>query len=245
METRVQEAPRQPLDELWAALAGAAGSKDGVASVIESAIRDGLLAKGYRLPTEREIALVTGLSRTTIRDSLSKLTDKGLIARHVGRGTFVSPSAAPAGVEPPAFTWDEMPSPREFVDFRRECEPSLAALVVMNASDAELKAIQAMALGGRQARTWDHSEAVDSEFHLRLYEASHNAVFRQLGRFLTSVRRGKIWLALKQQNYSPEGWQHYQKQHEQIMDLLLARDIKAAREAMRLHLDRVQGWVES
>lgn len=49
----------------------------------------GRLAAGYRLPSEREMAELLAVNRTTVLQAYSELKDEGLIASHVGKGTFV------------------------------------------------------------------------------------------------------------------------------------------------------------
>jgi GntR family transcriptional regulator len=53
-------------------------------------IEAGRLVVGDRLPAERELATSAGVSRMTARAALRALADRGLVARDVGRGTFVA-----------------------------------------------------------------------------------------------------------------------------------------------------------
>jgi len=53
-------------------------------------IRDGTLAPGERLPSEREVTDISGLSRVTVRKALRGLADRGLIRQRQGSGTYVS-----------------------------------------------------------------------------------------------------------------------------------------------------------
>ena len=67
-------------------------------------IESGSLRRGGRLPATRELAGQLGLNRTTVSAAYSLLESEGLIAGHVGRGSFVtgraktsSDAPAPAG----------------------------------------------------------------------------------------------------------------------------------------------------
>jgi DNA-binding FadR family transcriptional regulator len=235
----------QVLDKqsLWTEIATAGGNKGRLISLLEEAIRNGVLTHGERLPTEREVAEATGLSRNTVRDAFSRLTERGFIARQVGRGTFVNHSPREPSLKPAESALPHLPSPRELTEFRMECEPTLTTLIVMNASDAELIEIEQLARKGRDTITWDQSEANDAEFHARLYEATGNSVYQHIGRYLRQVRRSQAWMSLKQQTFSLERWQHYQQEHEVIITCLRNRDSRGSREALRIHLSRVQGWV--
>ena len=52
-------------------------------------IRDGRLAAGAKLPTEAAIMEEFGVSRTVVREAISKLQAAGLVATRHGIGTFV------------------------------------------------------------------------------------------------------------------------------------------------------------
>jgi len=66
-----------------------------------SRIRSGELARGERMPATRELAGLLGLNRTTVAAAYEILESEGLIAGHVGRGSFVTGnrSAATAGAD--------------------------------------------------------------------------------------------------------------------------------------------------
>ena len=62
---------------------------------IASRVRSGDLARGERLPATRELAGLLGLNRTTVSAAYDILETEGLIARQVGRGSFVTGAGAP------------------------------------------------------------------------------------------------------------------------------------------------------
>ena len=61
-----------------------------VAIEIEGRIRAGEWTARSRLPPERELSRQLDVSRSTVRQALAELEDRGLITRHQGRGTFVA-----------------------------------------------------------------------------------------------------------------------------------------------------------
>jgi GntR family transcriptional regulator len=58
---------------------------------IAEAIASGRLAPGDSLPAERDIALLTGLSRVTVRKAVQALAATGQLRQKRGSGTFVAP----------------------------------------------------------------------------------------------------------------------------------------------------------
>jgi len=61
---------------------------------IEAAIEAGLLPPGGALPSEREIAALTGLSRVTVRKAIQALVDDGAVVQRQGSGSFVTDRTA-------------------------------------------------------------------------------------------------------------------------------------------------------
>jgi GntR family transcriptional regulator len=63
-----------------------------LAELLEQEIASGRWAPGARIPSEPELCEQFGLSRTTIRQALARLEQRGLIQRLKGQGTFVQRS---------------------------------------------------------------------------------------------------------------------------------------------------------
>ncbi|WP_127561255.1 GntR family transcriptional regulator [Nioella ostreopsis] len=53
----------------------------------------GILPPGASLPSEREIASLTGLSRVTVRNAIQALVEAGTVVQRQGSGTFVTEKA--------------------------------------------------------------------------------------------------------------------------------------------------------
>jgi GntR family transcriptional regulator len=78
-----------PTDELSLRIGGLP-LPDLVADALRKAIANGKLKSGQRLPAEPLLAEQLGVSRATLRQAVSLLTQEGLLIRQHGRGTFVS-----------------------------------------------------------------------------------------------------------------------------------------------------------
>lgn len=59
---------------------------------IENGIATGFLAPDMPIPPEREIAVLTGLSRVTVRKAIAELAEKGLVVQKQGSGSYVAPA---------------------------------------------------------------------------------------------------------------------------------------------------------
>ena len=60
-----------------------------LAELLEDEIASGRWDSGRRIPSEPDLCDHYGVSRTTVRQALSRLEQEGLVARAKGRGTFV------------------------------------------------------------------------------------------------------------------------------------------------------------
>src|SRR4051794_33771368 len=68
-------------------------------STFTEQIRSGSLQVGNKLPTETEIALQEGVSRTVVREAITRLQGEGLVETRHGVGTFVLAPANPLQFE--------------------------------------------------------------------------------------------------------------------------------------------------
>ena len=60
-----------------------------IVRLLEEKIVSGVYPPGYRLPPERELCEIYGVSRVTARQALAELAQRDLVVRHQGQGTFV------------------------------------------------------------------------------------------------------------------------------------------------------------
>lgn len=103
-----------------------------LASHIRSLMTGGELREGERLPATRELAGLLGLNRTTVSAAYALLEEDGLLAGHVGRGSFVArpPKQSNAGetdwerILPPAETGFGAPPGEIAVSFATSRPPA-------------------------------------------------------------------------------------------------------------------------
>ena len=64
----------------------------GLVSRLSEAIRNGSLQPGERLPTEQEMTVQFGISRTAVREAVAALKAEGLLSSRHGACVFVAAS---------------------------------------------------------------------------------------------------------------------------------------------------------
>nr|WSY48848.1 PLP-dependent aminotransferase family protein [Streptomyces sp. NBC_00886] len=106
-----------------------------LACAIEDAVRRNELAGGVALPSERRLAAMLDLSRSTVIRAFELLTERGTVRRIQGSGTFIADL-------PPERIPDQLPPPlRTYYRAGSLVTPNLAAAVFPSARDLPLDAL--------------------------------------------------------------------------------------------------------
>lgn len=217
------------------------------------------LGPGSRLPTERQLAVDLGVTRSGVRLALAALEADGLISREVGRGTFFSDTAfrntagqafdalretpgeaagkAAAYPAPAAMDF----APADVMTIRRLLEPQALPLVVMWATARDFAEMERCVAGGDQAVNYEEFETWDLALHRAIMAAAHSPLLAALYSVVEAARHGQVWGDLKRRSASSQRRAVYQEDHRAIVTALRARDADAAIESMRTHLTRVAG----
>ena len=234
-------------------LADPADHRHRLAEIILVESRRAGLGRGSRLPTERQLAVNLGASRTSVRRALTVLEAEGRISREVGRGTFLREDPRPAGNGAAADQADGAKAregahpgqagfaPADVMTVRRLLEPPAMKLVVAWATTADFEEITRCLAGGERATSYDEFESWDLALHRSIMAASHSPLLTRLYAVLEEARHSRFWGDLKRRSASRERQRANQADHAELVAALRARDADRAVEAMRAHLARVAG----
>ncbi len=205
-----------------------------VADQLTRAIREGDFVAGQRLPSERDLAERFQVSRPTIREALIALDIQGLVEARQGSGLYVK-TAALARQAPEldigAF---------ELTEARRLFEGEAAALAAALITDAEIRELEGIVTEIRdENRRRVPGEQADRSFHLTIAKATRNSAILGVIEQLWDMRYKSPLCMNMLERARRVGVQPRVDEHERILEALRARDSKAARKAMRDHLERV------
>jgi DNA-binding FadR family transcriptional regulator len=207
-------------------------------------IRDGRLRPGDKLPTEAAIRVEFGVSRTVVREAISKLQASGLVRTRHGVGTFVE-DLGPAGGEGAGFRIDpaQMATLHDVVavlELRIGVETEAAGLAAQRRSSAQLEVLRlALEAVGSAVEAGDSAVVADVEFHLAISRATANPHFVALMSALgpSLIPRARLAPPAAQTDAERLSYlRRVQVEHESIVDAIAAQDPDAARAAMRTHL---------
>jgi DNA-binding FadR family transcriptional regulator len=231
--------PREPMDTSFAARRKPRTLALELVDALSDRIRDGRLATGAKLPTEAAVMQAFGVSRTVVREAISKLQASGLVATRHGVGTFVVGlgDAAPFRIAPEQFA--TLRDVIAVLELRIGIETEAAALAALRRTAQNLADMRA-ALDAFAAALAEGRDAVgsDFQFHLEIARATQNAHFAELMGSLGSMIIPRARLAPAEPVGGPprEYLQRVNGEHENILDAIASQDAEAARAAMRTHL---------
>ncbi len=189
-----------------------------------------------RLPTERQLAVDLGVSRSAVRHAMAVLQAEGRISREVGRGTFLRDGNGTQDV-PAADPADY--SPADVMLVRRMFEPHAMSLVVAWATDRDFAEMDRCLRGGDASDEHDEFEVWDGALHRAIIAATHSPLLVRLYTEVERARHGKVWGDLKRRSASAARREEYKSDHAEIVTALRQRDADRASAAMRTHLARV------
>lgn len=224
----------EPIDR-----ADSRGLAHGVGERITALIVNGDFRLGDRLPSESALMERYAVSRTAIREAISRLQAAGLVETYRGKGTFVLTRPVQTTFTPPARvrTLDDV---LQLIDFRLGCEVEAAGLAARRRTPAQLTRISE---AHHRFATSDFRPSgqvdADFQFHLSVAEASNNRyyvdVLKSLGPTMIAMPQTRLAAAVD----TAEHILHLTRvsyEHEDIFAAIERRDVQAAAAAARNHL---------
>ncbi len=201
-------------------------------------IGDGQFQPGDKLPTESAIMQAQGVSRTVVREAISRLQAGGYVETRHGIGTFVLERRSESFLIDPA-TITTLKDVLAMLELRISLEVEAAGLAAQRRSNEQLQAMRTLLDSMRGgAEQPDRAVSADLELHLLIATSTGNRYFSDIMGYLGTVliprtRLNSAYLAHDDQ-------QRYQSrldaEHEAIVQAIEDGHVEGARAAMRLHL---------
>jgi GntR family transcriptional regulator, transcriptional repressor for pyruvate dehydrogenase complex len=196
-----------------------------------TAIRLGLLPAGSKLPPERQLAKELRISRSTLREALTTLTQSGhlLAQRGRGGGTFVAKA-------PPLAEEDTEPLGQEawsVLEHRVAVETGATILACERAEPPDLDRLDELVETMAEAGDFSDYRRADIRFHIGIAEAARSP---RLVIEMTEVQ-GAMSDLIALIAHPEQVLTHSNAQHHQLVQLLRRRDATGAVGLMREHIE--------
>lgn len=217
-------------------------SVKAVSSDLRQAIDEYAPINGDRLPPERELRVILGCSRETLRACYETLAVEGLIWRHVGQGTFRGRRPVHMPVRDTLLV--EGATPPDVMRARLLLEPQVAAEAALRADTSDVTHLRKKIAEGRAAPDRAACEQADDAFHRAVAETSRNPVLIGFLIYLSGARRRVAWQREWDRTYrkiAPDEFQTtHSDQHDAIVDAIAKADPDVASDAMEAHLKAIE-----
>lgn len=210
---------------------------DRLTDMLAQEIRRGAYPVNSRLPTEKFMTEQYGVSRTVVREVISRLKSAGLVETRQGSGTVVlDPSSSDAfRLGQP----DEDPARGvlRIIELRRGLEGEMAALAAERRSAQDMLRInRALAAIDRAVEMDGDGVEEDLAFHIAIAHATGNPHYPELLGMLTRALKDAIRVTRGNEARQAQLADDVRNEHETIRAAIERRDIDAARAAAFHHM---------
>lgn len=221
------------MERIWEPIKEAGNLTDRIVTRIEELIGNDRLEPGERLPSERDLAKMLGVSRPALREALKTLEAHGRLTVRHGQGVFIAAST------------DEMMRSRlanlevsmmELYAMRNVLEVPAAQWAAASASDEDLDKLRNALESEEEARKppidFDKLGLLDAGFHLLIVEIANNRFLLQTLGVLQEMMAAGMETTLS----VPGRIESSRQDHRAIFEAICNHDSEAAGAASARHI---------
>jgi GntR family transcriptional regulator, transcriptional repressor for pyruvate dehydrogenase complex len=220
---------------MWQPVAQRGSLSERIVAQVELLLRDERLKVGDRLPPEREMAQLLGVSRPSLREAVRILQARGrLVVKH-GQGVFVSEPQSGrdlrAALHRAEVNLHELFAMREVLEVPAA---SWAAERISPEEVAELRTTldQLEAAFDDDSPDFERLANLDAAFHLGIARAAGNQFLQQTSNVLHDI----LLSGMESTLLIPGRREKSRREHQRILDALTAGNPAAAGRAARGHV---------
>lgn len=218
---------------------------DQITRVLAEQLRSGAYPVHSRLPTERAMAETFGVSRTVIREAISRLKSEGLVETRQGSGTGVLDPKSSASFRLSSQKGNPAEGVLRIIELRSGIEAQMAALA------AERRTLASLADIKRALKDIDRAVAAgrdgvkeDFAFHMAISRATGNPYFMDMLGMLTGAIQEAIHVTRSNEASRGDLTDAVRAEHQAITAAIQARDPLAARAAAFQHMESTIGRIK-
>lgn len=205
---------------------------------IQNMIMEGSLKKGDKLPSERDLCEILGVSRTSIREALKALQVVGLVESRQGEGNFIQENFENSLFQPLSVMFMLQESkPEEILELRTILEVQTAALAAENITSDEIEELNILINKLKESQDEENNVKIDKKFHYKIAQAAGNFLVLNILNAISSLMDVFIKDARKMILSKEENKEKLIEQHENIYKALANRNSIDASAAMKKHMD--------
>lgn len=213
--------------------------RNSVADTVQHLVQNILstrISPGGKLPSERQLVEMLGVTRSTLRESLKTLSLLGVVEIRQGDGTYVS--SEPSSLLPKVVSWGMLlntAETRQLIEARRFLETSLVGLAAKRSSDEERLKMRQLLQQMKEAASAEEFADYDSEFHLQIARSAKNVLLSSTLQNTKALLQA--WVERVVESSTDRAW--VIEQHSQILIAIEKQDPESAIAAMEIHMEEV------
>ncbi|MFT0532626.1 FadR/GntR family transcriptional regulator [Castellaniella hirudinis] len=213
-----------------------------VVTALSERIRQGEFHVGEKLPTESALMESFGVSRTVIREAISRLQAAGLVETRHGIGTFLLEPQNEQQLRIRTENILTMLDVMAILELRISLETEAAGLAAQRRTDAQVQQLRGILddFSRHVQKKTGNAVVSDVAFHLLVASATGNRYFhdilKQLGRAIIPRTRVDSAAIAQEEGDRTRYLERVHLEHEDIFNAIVRKDSDAARAAMRTHL---------
>ena len=214
------------------------GVAQSVVNRILDLVRTGMLRSGDRLPSERELIDIFGISRPSLREAIRALSTLGVVETRHGGGAYVTDLEARTLLAPLDFFLSLSQSNlADVFESRRIVEIEIVRKAAINATAEDVETLKGMLVAHEKVLTDPVGfRILDARFHAQLSQIAGNSILERIAYGLYNMgldirRRATENVALIRRSLG---------EHTAIVRAIEAGDTAAAVHAMAFHLDHIE-----
>lgn len=211
-----------------------------LADQVTEALTSKILANEFadsQLPSEQAMAEGFGVSRTVIREAVSRLKAEGLIDTRQGRGAFVRNDRLDVPFRIDLNSKDLLGSLLHIIELRRGLDAEIAYLAATRRKRDQMAAIRrALAEIDKASKAGRDAAAEDLAFHLSIVRATGNPIFLELLQFLNRFLYIGIRVTRANEDKRIEFSEQTRVEHTAIANAIGRQDPEAAATAAKIHM---------
>ncbi|MCU6793842.1 FadR family transcriptional regulator [Paenibacillus sp. WQ 127069] len=213
-----------------------------VSERIKNHIIENELKEGERLPSEKQLIDMLGVSRTVVRESLKSLEMIGILKIKTGDGIYVNALSLKPVMDQVSFRWHQN---------ERKMKELLATRRILELGAVEM-AIEKYDLSFiNQMDVWNEAMAAkldsgqmpleeDLQFHQTLFRATGNETYFELSELITD-----FFLNIRQLHFGNlEDTKKSIIEHQRLVEYIRAKDVSKAKKEMELHLRPLKKYTD-
>lgn len=211
-----------------------------LADQVTEALTNQILANEFsdsQLPSEQAMAKGFGVSRTVIREAVSRLKAGGLIDTRQGRGAFVRNDRLDVPFRIDLNSKDLLGSLLHIIELRRGLDAEIACLAATRRKRDQMAAIRrALSEIERASKAGHDAAAEDLAFHLSIARATGNPLFLEMLQFLNQFLYIAIRVTRANEDKRLEFSEQTRVEHMAIASAIERQDPEAAATAAKIHM---------